>query len=119
MGLFDAGRRLMAETGYDDVLDYLRDGLAVGRDVPCKAGQSLYRVDDLSERMTTRLYRQDFMVEASAIPAIDQPEPGDEILWRGRRFLVSAPEGEPCWRWRGPSMTAWRIHAEEEDNAGR
>ena len=119
MGLFDAGRMMQATTGYDEVLDYLRDGVVVAPSVPCKAGATIFRTEDLASSLSLRVFRQDFLVEAASIPCIERPEPGDEIVWRGRRFLVSAPDGEPCWRWRGASMTSWRIHAEEESDDGR
>lgn len=119
MGLFDAGRRLQATTGYDEVLDYLRDGMVVASGVPCKTGATLFRTEDLTNSVSTRIYRQDFLVETASLDSIEQPEPGDEIEWRGRKFMVCAPDGEPCWRWRGASMTTWRIHSEEESDDGR
>lgn len=111
MGLFDAGRTLQMETGYDDVLDYIRDGLVVSRHVPCKLGQTAFEYQDY-EAVSMRVFRMDFIVEADSIN-VNFPEPGDIIECKGRRFAVQSPNGEPCWRWRGPSMTSWRIHAEE------
>lgn len=110
---------MQATTGYDEVIDYLRDGMVVATAVPCKIGATLFRTEDLTNSVSTRIYRQDFLVEAVSLASIQRPEPGDEIEWRGRRFMVSSPDGEPCWRWRGASMTAWRIHAEEEADDGR
>lgn len=111
MGLFDAGRLMQAQTGYDEEMDYLRDGLVVSAGVPCKVGQTTFDFQDY-ESTSMRVFRMDFLVEADSVN-VNCPEPGDVIEYRGRRFAVTAPNGEPCWRWRGPAMSAWRIHAEE------
>ena len=111
MGLFDQGRALLDATGYDERLDYLRDGLLVVAAVPAKSGQTAFLLED-SGPAAARLFRQDFIVRAADLPGI-VPEPGDEIDWRGRRFLVGAPASEPCWRWHDRQCLSYRIHAEE------
>ncbi len=55
----------------------------------------------------------DFILAASEIEEIGIPKRGDQILFRGRRFEVANPDGEPCWRWSDAGHRIYRIHTKD------
>ncbi len=56
-----------------------------------------------------RIELRDFVIRREALPA--DPEAGDEIAFGGRVYEVSAPSGEPAWRWSDAQCAAIRVHA--------
>lgn len=91
---------------------YRRDGAAVAADIPAKLGRTLFRAEN-EYGITIRTEQRDFIVRAAELP-IDEPRIGDEIIFDGRRYLVTAPNGEPCWRWHSRlDHSELRIHAKE------
>ncbi len=114
MGLFDSGRNLLYYIGWDERIDYRRDGLTVGEAVPCKVGQSTLAEQD-NGGTTMHVRRLDFILRASDVN-IGSPAVRDVIEWQGRRFAVCDTEYERCWRWHDRTQTVYRIHSEEVDH---
>lgn len=99
-------------------VSYLRDGDTLASDIPAKLGRTLFRTDDLSGSVTLRFEQRDFIVRSSDLPNLDEPKKGDEIVFDGKTYQVSAPDGEPCWRWHTrQSHSQIRIHAKYTGNA--
>ena len=99
-------------------VSYLRDGVTLASDITAKLGRTLFRTDDLSGSVTLRFEQRDFIVRSSDLPTLDEPKKGDEILFDGKTYQVSAPDGEPCWRWHTrQSHSQIRIHAKYTGNA--
>jgi len=113
MGLFDTGRKLQAETGFDDRCQYLRDGISVGDDVPCKVGQSVLLSQNYGGAMM-HIHRMDIVVRAADLN-INRPAVRDVIVVDGKRYAVCDTDMEACWRWHDRSQTTYRIHTEEVD----
>lgn len=89
---------------------YLRNGTVVAENIPAKLGKTLFRAEN-NYGVTIRIERRDFIVRTSDVPVT--PEVGDEILFDGRRYTVTAPNEEPCWKYHTrQSHTQIRIHAE-------
>lgn len=92
-------------------ITYLRDGKAMAENIPAKLGKTLVRTDDLTSAAVIRFELRDFIIRASDVPGLNEPKRGDEIVLDGRRYMVAAPNGEPCWRWHTrQSHTQIRIH---------
>lgn len=90
-------------------IDYCHDSNVVSG-IKAKLGKTLFRAED-NEGITIRTEQRDFIVRAIDIPGIT-PEVGDEIRFDGKRYLVTAPNNEPCWKWHTrQSHTQIRIHA--------
>lgn len=99
-------------------VSYLRDGTVLASNIPAKLGRTLFRTDDLSGSVTLRFEQRDFIVRSSDLPTLDEPKKGDEIVFDGKTYQVSAPDGEPCWRWHTrQSHSQIRIHAKYTGNA--
>ena len=89
---------------------YLRNGSVVAENIPAKLGKTLFRAEG-EYGVTIRIERRDFIVRSSDVAIT--PEVGDEIRFDGRRYTVTAPNGEPCWMYHTrQSHTQLRIHAE-------
>ena len=110
MGLFDAGRKLAYETGYDEHIEYMRDGLSVG-EVCAKVGQSVLYTQEYGG-VTMHVHRMDFIVRAQDLK-IARPAVRDIIVWEGKRYAVCDTDADKCWRWHDRKQTTYRIHAEE------
>ena len=110
MGLFDSGRKLAYETGYEERIEYMRDGLSVG--VACaKVGQSVLHTQEYGG-VTMHVHRMDFIVRAQDL-RIARPAVRDIIVWEGKRYAVCDTDADKCWRWHDRKQTTYRIHAEE------
>ena len=77
-------------------VDYRRNGSVLASAVPAKLGRTLFRYDTPAG-MTIRTEQRDFILRFSDLNV--EPETGDEIVFDGAMYVVSAPNGEPCWRW--------------------
>ena len=110
MGLFDSGRKLADETGYDEHIEYMRDGLSVG-EVCAKDGQSVLYTQEYGG-VTMHVHRMDFIVRAQDLK-IARPAVRDIIVWEGKRYAVCDTDADKCWRWHDRKQTTYRIHAEE------
>ena len=99
-----------AAFGYAAVsISYYRDGTAKAADIPAKLGRTLFRAEN-QFGVTVRTEQRDFIVRTSDLGIT--PEVGDEIRYNGKSYSVSAPNGEPCWKWHTrTSHTQKRIHA--------
>lgn len=115
MGMFDSGRNLLTETGWDESIDYRRDGLSVGN-VVCKVGQSIMYTQDIGgivqSGTTMQVHRIDFFIKACDL-SVARPEVRDIIEWNGKQYAVCDNDVEQCWRWHDRAQTIYRIHAEE------
>lgn len=93
-------------------VSYFRSGECLAENVKAKLGRTLFRTDDLSGGTGIRYELRDFVLRASDLAAAGVPERGDEIVFEGRRYVVAAPEGEPCWKWHTrQSHKQIRVHA--------
>lgn len=110
MGLFDSGRKLADETGYEEHIEYMRDGLSVGK-VCAKVGQSVLYTQEYGG-VTMHVHRMDFIVRAQDLK-IARPAVRDIIVWEGKRYAVCDTDADKCWRWHDRKQTTYRIHAEE------
>jgi len=92
-------------------ITYQRDGVTIAADIPAKIGSTLFRTDDRNG-ITLRVEQRDFIIRVSDAGSLDEPKKGDEIIWAGKVYMVSAPNNEPCWRWHTrQTHTQMRIHA--------
>lgn len=90
-------------------ISYYRNAVAQATDIPAKLGSTLFRAEN-RYGVTTREEQRDFIVLASDLAVT--PEVGDEIQYSGKRYSVTAPNNEPCWKWHTrTSHTQKRIHA--------
>lgn len=109
--LFSAGEAMLAAAfEYGAVgIDYCH-GSSVSSGIKAKLGKTLFRAED-NDGVTIRTEQRDFIVRAADIEGIT-PEVGDEIRFDGKRYMVTAPNNEPCWKWHTrQSHTQIRIHA--------
>lgn len=73
-------------------------------------GKTNFRAEDDRGVMIHHESR-DFIIRRADLPIIGDPQYGDEILFYDRIFRVFAPNGEPCWKYRGRySLDFIRIH---------
>ena len=110
MGLFDTGRMLADATGYDERIEYVRDGLSVG-EACAKIGQSVLHTQEYGG-VTMHVHRMDFILRAQDL-RIARPAVRDIIVWNGKQYAVCDTDSENCWRWHDRRQTTYRIHAEE------
>ena len=90
-------------------INYFRGETALAFRIPAKLGRTLFRAEN-AFGVTVRTEQRDFIIRASDLP--ETPEVGDEIQFDGKRYSVSAPNDEPCWRWHTRnSHSQKRIHA--------
>lgn len=79
-------------------------------------GKTLFRTED-AMGITVREHSFDFLILAEDLGF--EPRKGDEIVYRGRKYEVLAPNSEPIWRWSGNNQDTYRIHTKfvgEESN---
>ncbi|MBQ9501673.1 MAG: hypothetical protein IJU70_05910 [Lentisphaeria bacterium] len=121
--IFEQGEAMMREAfSYASrTVDYCRAGSVLARGIPAKLGRTLFRYETPSG-MTIRIEQRDFILRYSDLGI--EPETGDEVVFDGEIFVVSAPNNEPCWRWHTRTARAEiRIHAksagmQEEGESG-
>lgn len=90
---------------------YRRNGNVLAVAIPAKIGKTLFRTDDIATGVSMRFEERDFIVQCTEFPANFTPAKGDEIVYDSRLYMVSAPDGEPCWRWHTRhSHITLRIH---------
>jgi len=90
---------------------YRRDGVTMAENVLAKIGSTLFRTEDRNG-ITIRVEQRDFLIRVADVNGLDEPQKGDEIIWDNKTYMVSAPNGEPCWRWHTrQTHTQMRIHA--------
>lgn len=90
-------------------VSYYQGETAVAENVPAKLGSTLFRAEDRFG-VTVRTEQRDFIFRTADLNVT--PEVGDEILFDGKTYSVSAPNGEPCWRWHTRlTHSQIRIHA--------
>lgn len=109
--IFEKGEAMQAAAfGYAAVaIDYYRGETAVASGIPAKLGRTLFRAEN-QFGVTIRTEQRDFLIRVSDLDIT--PEVGDEIHFDGKTYSVSAPNGEPCWKWHTrTSHSTMRIHA--------
>jgi len=109
--IFEKGEAMQAAAfGYAAVsISYYRNGGAIAADIPAKLGRTLFRAEN-QFGVTVRTEQRDFIIRAADLDIT--PEVGDEIRYDGKTYSVSAPNGEPCWKWHTrTSHSQMRIHA--------
>lgn len=109
--IFEKGEAMQAAAfNYAAVsISYFRNSVILADGIPAKLGRTLFRSEN-KFGVTVRQEQRDFIVRASDLAAT--PEVGDEIQYNGKRYSVSAPNGEPCWKWHTRTThTQKRIHA--------
>lgn len=90
------------------------DMLASG--ILSKLGSTLFRADN-NRGVTIRTEQRDFIVRTSDFVDNFEPQPGDEIIFDGKLYMVSAPNDEVCWRWHSRlDHSQLRIHAKYAGN---
>ena len=110
--IFEKGEAMQAAAfGYAAVLiTYRRAGTVLAADIPAKLGKTLFRAEN-QFGVTVRTEQRDFIIRAADLTAAP-PEVGDEIQFDGKTYSVSAPNGEPCWKWHSRlTHSQIRIHA--------
>lgn len=112
MGVFDNGRKMVASPVlYGETVRYVP---LTGTPIDClaKVGEQAARVTGY-EGANALERHTDYIIRASELAGI-VPRLQDAIIdAQGVRHIVSAPAGEPCWRWHDRTRTAMRIHTEE------
>lgn len=81
-----------------EMVEYRRNGKSVAKDIPAKISSQIFRSED-RYGMTLRTEAKEFIFRYSDIEQISEPKNNDEIIFAGSRYLVGAPNGEPCWKW--------------------
>lgn len=90
-------------------IDYFRNGAALASGIPAKLGRTLFKSEN-NFGVAVRTEQRDFILRDSDLAAT--PEVGDEIRYDGKKYSVSAPNDEPCWKWHSRTSHAEkRIHA--------
>lgn len=77
---------------------YMRGEDALATAIPAKIGSTLFRADSNSG-VTIRTESRDFILRMADLPPDFEPETTDEIIHDGHKYMVAAPNREPCWRW--------------------
>lgn len=116
MSIFSPGETMLqgAFAYASSRVDYYRDGSVLASAIPAKLGRTIFRYDTPAG-VTIRTEQRDFIFRSSDLNI--EPETGDEIVFDGDVYVVSAPNAEPCWRWHTRQTNAEiRVHAK---NAGR
>lgn len=111
MSIFSAGEKLaeMAFNYASKPITYKRNNVAIATDIPAKIGKTLFLTEDISTGFSVRYEQRDFIVCTSALNTT--PKNGDIIVFDGKQYMVSAPTGEPAWRWHSKqSHLQLRIH---------
>lgn len=112
MSLFDEAEKIFADnfSVLAKNISIRRNGTTIADQIPAKLGKTLFRTDYISG-VTVRVEQRDFIVLFDDLNG-NFPERGDEVIWDGQVYLVTAPEGEPCWKWHTrQSHSQLRIHA--------
>lgn len=60
--------------------------------------------------ITTRTQSYDFIVAASELLSLGEPERGDKIIFQNSIYEVLSPRDEPCFRWSDTGGKVLRIH---------
>lgn len=90
-------------------IDYYRGSSAYASGINAKLGKTLFRAED-NFGVTIRSEQRDFIILASDLTIT--PEVGDEIRFDGKKYTVTAPNNEPCWKWHTRlTHSQIRIHA--------
>lgn len=90
-------------------IEYVRAGSVVAT-IPAKIGRTLFRTEN-AFGVTVRTECRDFIVRAADLDLT--PEVGDEIICGDKKYLVSAPNDEPCWKWHTKATHSQkRIHTQ-------
>ena len=111
MSLFDEAEKIFADnfSVLAKNISIRRNGTVIADQIPAKLGKTLFRTDYISG-VTVRVEQRDFIVLFDDLNG-NFPERGDEVIWDGQVYLVTAPEGEPCWKWHTrQSHSQLRIH---------
>lgn len=92
--------------------DYRREGMTVAP-VHARLG-STHAVTTDSDGFVVHVRFTDFLLLAADLPAGFEPTVGDVIWHGGWPYLVSAVDGEPCWRWHTrQSRRIFRVHTRQ------
>lgn len=98
--------RTTEEAAFGEEAEYRRrDGTAVR--VTAVPGRTAF-VQRGEYGAYARVELRDFIVRREALAS--DPEAGDEIVFGGRVYEVSAPSGEPAWRQSDAHGVAIRVH---------
>lgn len=86
--------------------------------VKAAVGQHFYRQSTI-DGISLAIRSVDFIVNAECLER--EPRDGDTIIYKGHRFAVTAPSGEPAWEWSGGCHDSYRIHTfcKGEDSINR
>ena len=78
-------------------------------------GQSAFETESEFGQVV-RIETIDFILPPDALSG--PPRRGDTITYKGSRYEVIQPSGEPEWRWTDPQRTAMRIHTKRSNSDG-
>lgn len=109
MGIFEKGRQMSARA-FDyasEPISYFRNDTPLAENIRAKVSEYLFRAEN-NFGVTVRTIQIDFTVQQSDLTT--EPAVGDIIHYDGCKYLVCAPNDEPCWRWHIPHRQK-RIHA--------
>ena len=113
MGMFDLGRNLIqAATLYDAEISYYQRSTKNTVTLKAKLGKS-HTVSNNIDGFLIHEVWIDFIVPYSALGFM--PVVGDTITYNNKRYAVSAPSAELCYRWHVLNESL-RIHAQEADS---
>ena len=111
--IFEQGEKMLADAFHfaSVQINYARGGNVIAAGIRAKLGKTLFKAED-NYGVTIRMEQRDFIVRGEDLGVT--PEVGDEIQYDRRRYLVTAPNNEPCWRWHTrQSHSQLRIHAKD------
>lgn len=115
MGFFDFGRQIFqASAMYDASISYYQRQTKTTVDLSAKIGKS-HTVSTNIDGIIIHEDWIDFIVDFESLGTM--PETGDVITYNGKRYAVSAPSDEKCYRWHILNQSL-RIHAQQVEENG-
>ena len=75
--------------------------------VKAAVGQHFYKSSSV-DAFTTVARSVDFIIDKDKLQR--EPKDGDMVVYKGNRYSVAAPNGEPVWEWSGFQQEAYRVH---------
>ena len=106
MNIFEQGRQLLNMDGlFPERIDYLRDGLIIAKGVPAKVGRKLFRLF-AENGSAIYVHARRFIVREDDMGRQSPPRFNDAIVWNGRRYKVSNPDGGSPWEEHLPGQIA-------------
>jgi len=99
--LFEQGEKSLHDL-FDvtsELISYKRTGLQILEDIPAKVAKPSFKTSFLSvgQQIGFTSKYKDFIIKQSSIESLMPPEPGDEIVYKGKTYMAVKLEDAPCY----------------------